>query len=419
MSEQPDERQPDLAGLRDRFPAFFPPDDVQVKDFITTGMVAFDTNALLDVYRLNPQAREEYLAALRKLGDRLFVPHRVGQELMERRLTVIEECSTATDVLATELSKPFDTITQLVRSFGNRRGLSAAQKAELEKLATEARDALTTKAREFYDFGMDLDTSLKGEAILAELVRLLDGKVGPPVADPKKVEAEAKRRIENRVPPGFMDAKKNPDRAIGDYLIWRQIMDRATEAKLSVVLVTNDQKPDWVREDLGRKLGAHPDLVAEMMEECGLPFHLVSVQSFLVHAREYLGATVSEGTILQAEQPDEGVFSLDPEPRKYQKRHLLKIAGGQKPDLSLLREIREMERVITDINNEVVTINDVLGKKAARASEREKLLRRLDRLEDSLNTFTMIRKTLIDSAEGLLPDSFLSGETPSRGTDFD
>jgi hypothetical protein len=65
-------------------------------------------------------------------------------------------------------------------------------------------------------------------------------------------------------------------------------------------LLSNEQKPDWIHEDLGRKIGPRPELVAEMMSKGGMPLHLMSVQSFLVYARKYLGVTVSESTVQQA-----------------------------------------------------------------------------------------------------------------------
>jgi predicted nucleic acid-binding protein len=288
------------ASLRDHFPGYFPPDDDQVKALITHGMVAFDTNALLDIYRLQPHARAEYFAALGKLGDRLWIPHRVAQELLERRLSVIRECSSAIDVLAAELEKAFEGVAPIIRMFGNRRGLSDGQVAKLEQLATNTRNEIITQAEAYYSFELAVDSSLKGDDILNELIVLLDGKIGPPLADMKAAEAEAERRIEFSIPPGYRDAKKNPERAIGDYLIWRQLLNEATRRKLPVILVTNEQKSDWVWKELGRTLGARPELVAEMLMECSMPFHLVSVQSFLVRAQRHLGARVSESTVAQA-----------------------------------------------------------------------------------------------------------------------
>ena len=300
-----DEQQPDLGDLRSRFPGFFPPDDSQLREFMIDGMVAFDANALLDVYRFNDRARREYLAALRKLAERLWIPYRVGQELLENRLRVIEECSTATNKLAEELDSAFGGVTQVIRRFGDRRGLSTQQIARLEMLVKETQDQVIEQANSSYTFDLRLETSIKGDPILSDLETVLAGKVGPPLDEPQKAKAEALRRLDAGIPPGYKDWKKDRERAIGDCIIWFQLIREAALRRRPVVLVCNERKPDWVREDLGRKVGAQPELVAEMMDKSAMPFHLMSVQSFLVHARKYLGVTVSESTVQQAKYASE------------------------------------------------------------------------------------------------------------------
>jgi hypothetical protein len=52
------------------------------------GLVAFDTNALFDLYRFNSQARNEYLDSMRLLGDRLWIPNRVAEELLNGPISV-------------------------------------------------------------------------------------------------------------------------------------------------------------------------------------------------------------------------------------------------------------------------------------------------------------------------------------------
>lgn len=289
-----------LGGLRNRFPGYFPPNEEQIKHFITHGLVAFDTNALLDVYRLNSRARRQYLSALRSLADRLWIPNRVGQEFLEHRLAVIKECSTANDKLKEDLNKEFEGIARTLREFGKRRGFTSRQMSTLEMMISNANDDIVRQAREYYKFDLMVDSSIRGDAILGSLERVLADKVGAELESPKTHEAEGLRRIQDTIPPGYLDYKKNPERAIGDYLIWRQLLNEATKRKLPVTLVTNDHKPDWVRENLGKKIGPRPELVAEMKSESGMPFHLINVRTFLLYSRKYLRVKVSDSTVQQA-----------------------------------------------------------------------------------------------------------------------
>jgi PIN like domain len=111
---------------------------------------------------------------------------------------------------------------------------------------------------------------------------------------------EARRRVEARVPPGYMD-KAKPD-PTGDYLVWKQPMQEAGKRKRSTVLITDDRKEDWYRREHGLTLGARYELREEMMSEAGVPFLIMTTETFLLHAREYLNVVVSPETVDQAKE---------------------------------------------------------------------------------------------------------------------
>ncbi|MGW0554111.1 PIN-like domain-containing protein [Streptomyces sp. NPDC002926] len=50
-----------------------------------SGMVVLDTNVLLNLYRSNARTRQDTLAVLTKLRDRLWVPHQVLTEFWRNR----------------------------------------------------------------------------------------------------------------------------------------------------------------------------------------------------------------------------------------------------------------------------------------------------------------------------------------------
>lgn len=309
MTDAPESRHDTAgrgSGLRDQFPGYFLPSDKEIRTLITEGLVAFDTNALFDLYRFNKQARGEYLASMRLLAARLWVPNRVAEEMLDRRLEVIRECSQAIAKLTGDLDGTFETLRQHIRSFGNRRGLSPETRGELEIMINNFSADLLVSASNSFTFELNVDNSIRTDPILSEIELLLDGRVGLPLSNAKEEMTEGRRRIEERIPPGYADDKKNPDKAIGDYFIWKQLLIEAKRRSLPVILVTNDQKEDWVREYQGRLIGPRPELVSELLQQTGQRFHMMSVKSFLLHAQKYLGATVSDSTVQQAEQ-----FSID------------------------------------------------------------------------------------------------------------
>ena len=104
----------------------------------------------------------------------------------------------------------------------------------------------------------------------------------------KRVKAEARRRIEERRPPGFMDANKKGDNAEGDYIIWYEVLREAERRSVDVLFVTRDQKRDWWRIEKGQAKGPRWELVAELESLAGKRLYMLRPPSLAEHAHEPL-----------------------------------------------------------------------------------------------------------------------------------
>ncbi|MFC4048345.1 PIN-like domain-containing protein [Actinomadura syzygii] len=296
----------DAPSLRELFPWHSRPTSEQLKGFLTEGMVVFDTNALFDAYRLNPTGRAEFLHTLVLLGDRLWIPHRVADEFLKRRPTVIRECADAVTKLKKDLTSPFAKARGEIEEFGGRRGLGKERATELTDILAKAQQEIIDKAAESYQFELKPADCRDGDPILSEMETLLRGRVGPPLPDMQKVREEAAYRFERRIPPGYADAAgKDPEDAIGDYVLWVQLLEETVRRKAPVLFVTNEKKDDWVvKQQDGASSLPRPELAAEVWEHALQPFHLVNVRSFLTLANTHINAGVSEETIEQAHDLD-------------------------------------------------------------------------------------------------------------------
>jgi hypothetical protein len=291
--------------LNDLFPGYTIPAEEEMRDFLQRGLIALDTNALFDLYRFNKTARSEYLHALQALEDRLWIPHRVAEEFVKGRIGVIDECSSATGTLSTELNDLLSGINKKLQEFANRRGLTQQEVLPLKEIADQAIARINTRLTDLFSFELSLDAAIKDDSILAMIESLINGKIGPALENEDESRAEGKRRLDREIPPGYKDGKKEPELAIGDYFVWAQLLLEAKDRATPVLLVSNDQKEDWIREEKGRKLGPRLELVREMKDVAGTPFYMLTVRSFLIQAQKHLGVIVSDATVAQAEQLDE------------------------------------------------------------------------------------------------------------------
>lgn len=291
-----------MASLRDQFEHFYAPDEDAEKTAIQTGLVTPDTNVLLNLYRFQARPRDELFGALEKLGERLWIPHQVGLEFHRRRLDVIAEQEKYFDHTRKDLDALVGNLRKRVETFRTRIALDEARIGAIKEGISSLQKLLTAEVIEARKANEVRLKDRDSDAVLARLESLLDSRVGEPMR-PKVLKAarkEAKRRVANQLPPGYRDSRKADP--TGDYLIFRQLMDKAKERRLPVLFITDDEKSDWYRCEHDIPLGPRYELREEMMAEAGVPFVIMTTQSFLQYAKEYLNAEVSAETVDQAKE---------------------------------------------------------------------------------------------------------------------
>ncbi|WP_460307700.1 PIN-like domain-containing protein [Actinocorallia aurea] len=311
--------QPSVGGtLKDLFPGLHTPGQEALESFYTSGIVALDTNALFDVYRLTGDARKQFLDALALLGERLWIPHRVGNEFMQTRPTVIRDCHAETANLALKVGATVAELRRMIEYFATRRGLKeTAEYPELLEVFQDAQNRFVSLLEATTNEAVPVreGTSPDDDPIYLQISALIADKIGQPLPDTAAAIDEVFRRYEKNIPPGTADKKKRDrvDQA-GDGLIWLQLIEHAKEQQKPILLITRDSKPDWVRPLVTPKDDADPaempsaprtELIEEMRDKTGQPFHLVDPRTFLMHAERYLEAVVDAGTVRQAEHLNE------------------------------------------------------------------------------------------------------------------
>ncbi|GHH03969.1 hypothetical protein GCM10018792_21070 [Streptomyces rubradiris] len=266
-------------------------------------MVVVDTNVLLELYRFTPDAREELLQALRRVGDRLWIPHQVAAEYYNRRVDAVKDHLALYASVPKSLDDHKAKVLQELYAFAKRCSMATEDKRALvepiQEVFTRVKAEVVKHAE---SFDLTLEGVISGDPVLSELAEILDGKTGQGFNDDetRALIEEYERRAQDERPPGYKDSNKK-DNAHGDYFVWEQVLRRAEELSSPILLVTNDVKEDWVRKEAGLIVGARPELVAEMKERCGVDFLILQLGAFLQVARKELGASVSASTVAQAE----------------------------------------------------------------------------------------------------------------------
>jgi hypothetical protein len=134
---------------------------------------------------------------------------------------------------------------------------------------------------------------------LPEIHEILEGRVGEPNSqeDLEGLYAEAERRFENQIPPGFKDKGKPKPERYGDFLIWRQILSCAQNRSCAVVFITDDSKEDWILRASGRTISIRPELREEFYAVSGQPVWIYTSEQFVQEVSSQHGKKVDKSIL--------------------------------------------------------------------------------------------------------------------------
>lgn len=279
--------------MKDLFPGHFRDSDDNLAETWNECLFVFDTNILLNLYRYSDSTKEEFLKILKKIGSRIWLPHRAADEYFNNRLEVIGKQEKAYDDTVSNINK-------LKKELDNARQHPFVSKEVMGKIE----GVFDELCSELADNKKVHTSRISNDEIKESIASIFLGKVGPPYDKAKleEIVVNGEERYKQKIPPGFKDSSKSTGseifteicRKYGDLIIWNQVIDKSIEAKKPVVFVIDDRKEDWWSRFNGKTIGPRPELVAEFRERTKQSFHMYQADRFLELARELLEEEVSD-----------------------------------------------------------------------------------------------------------------------------
>lgn len=301
---------PGNLGIFDGFEGFRTRSPEQQRHALQNALVAIDANVLLNLYRYTDATRNDLLEVFRRIGDRLWIPHQSMREFWRNRLAAMGNHASVARQTRDGLERQRDNVVDALRKWAVQIGLGEPELDELNLAANELFDRLGKAVIERQQSPDGSSLSTYSDAIVSRLEVLLAGKVGRPLEKDEwnRCVAEGKRRIEARVPPGYMDAAKDegnlPEAAAGDYLVWYQSIKESVRQDRDLLLVTGDEKEDWWWRRRAEFIGPRVELVTEFREKCGRDLFMMRPADLLTLA-DALEVTVRPESVGDAERVGE------------------------------------------------------------------------------------------------------------------
>lgn len=283
-----------------------PPEDY-FKDLWENATFVFDTNFLLDLYRVSHDTARDYLRILKHLEERIWLPYQVAYEFLERREEVIDKEKISFQKALEALDKwkeeqlKFNSLRNQMSQAGRIIGSEVESlfdqqddyKAAIEKVEQCFNNRIKELSQAHFQTDSDQDF------ILEDLLNLFNNKTGRSFDEVtlKHLYKEGDERFNQKKPPGFMDVKKEDNSKYGDWILWRQTIDFAKEKSCSVVIVTSEKKEDWWIKKQGKMVSPHYQLRKEFQETVNQKFWIYHTQNFLKLAEENLGIRIRSQSI--------------------------------------------------------------------------------------------------------------------------
>lgn len=284
--------------MRKHFPGHFRPNQQEFDELWNTALIVPDSNILLHILRYGEGTRKQVLDILRAFNARVWIPHQVGFEFLNRWRDVDAGNRAAYDGLKKELKAKGTDLAAKFRKFGRHQIIDPEK--EIQKIDT----FIESLCEDLDEAAGKHPTIHEAQSLVEEIADIINDSIGPPGTDEQaqRWAKEAEKRYAKRTPPGYMDVRKNGDEKYGDFFLWEQMIAHAKETSLPVIFVSDDRKEDWVHSYKGEDIGPRPELVNEFFSRTGQRFYSYSFKSFLMHAQNYVQVNVSSESMQEIER---------------------------------------------------------------------------------------------------------------------
>lgn len=293
--------------MREQFKQFNPLSEHEFSTVWNECLFVFDTNVLLDLYRYSQKTMEDFISVLSQLKPKLWLPHQVALEFFSNRNSVILEQKDAYISIKSLLSEIQSGLLKETNSKlkDYKRHHPLLDIDELIEKTSIFFNTLILEVEQKEDQHPDLS---KKDTVLESILKIFDGFVGEPytIDEINNLHNEGKNRYEKLIPPGYQDADKKTKKHFneliiedkyGDFIVWKQILQKAKTDQKSVIFVTGDSKEDWWLKVRGRVIGPRHELINEFFHETNKIFHMYQPDRFLSFAQNHLKNSVNNEAV--------------------------------------------------------------------------------------------------------------------------
>lgn len=290
--------------MKDKYSWYSPHTQKELDEAWDSGILTFDANVLLDLYRYHESTRESLISSIEKLKCTKWLSAQTADEFFRNRKKSILSSSKTFKDAKDEIEKLKAKATEITQALKNNRLIPSSISEELSKeaggLLLKATQAIEDEIKRHPNF-------LESDPLLERLTGIFNKAIGDDFleADKKIHSKTAEERKNKKIPPGYMDKDKDGDRAYGDYFFWRQALEKAKLENKPLILVTSEKKEDWWEIVSGQTVGPRYELLKEAHEIIGKKALIYQTDRFLSYSLDRLGEKKNETAVAEISEISE------------------------------------------------------------------------------------------------------------------
>lgn len=295
------------------YTGFYKKSQSDLKAIWENGLITFDANVLLNLYRYSKSTRQDIMKLVEKLSSKVFLTYQAGLEFHKNRFDVISEQEKAYGEFLISLTK----IENELSSKSKHPFISDENHIKLNATLNEVKTDIEESKKYYGDL-------INNDIIYEEIDKLFDSKIENPFSEDqlKIIFEEGKNRYEKKIPPGYEDEKdKLGNKIFGDLILWKEIIEKAKKIKKPIIFITDEKKKDWWwKLNNGITIGPRQELIQEMKSEAGVDFQLYSTDKFVEFGSEYLKEVGNKQVIEEIKDLNYNFINHD-----YNLEHILRL----------------------------------------------------------------------------------------------
>lgn len=379
-----------MNNIKKLFPEFYQEELTQEtfnegQDFI----IVLDTNYLLDILRKSTIVSEQYLKALKKVKNNIYIPYLVALEFNFNKKNVKNTKQRDIHNYKNGLISEIDSISAKIeeQKFFSEEEHKTNFKDELIDEVDKFKGNLETLLNKKIE---DMVTGVQ-EKQYDTLIKIIEDRIGEQYNQEwiDSIETEGESRFKDGIPPGYDDTKKDNgskpkkfyndityQKKYGDLIIWKDIIKYAKNVKdkRKLIFVTNDgiaeHKNDFLYKINGMTIGPHIHLMNEIKQEADKEFYLLNNVRFV-----QIVNNLTENLVQEIENEDTYQKSIYTNKLKLSFTDELKMYVGDSsvPLKKRIRYINELQDMGLD-SSIIEELKDIV--------KHERLVKKLRRLND-------------------------------------